>query len=189
MRQSTATDSPTGYGLVAKALHWLTFLLLVAQFMVGYAIDRIEDLAEPLVDRWLGGEDDYLVVVHASLGVVILVLASARVVWRRIHGLPPWAETLISRERRFAHWTERILYLCLFLIPLTGIALVLVTGEDWDVGRELEWRAPVEWIDDDLVLGAHIVGHLIFFTAFAAHLGLVLKHQMFDRDRLFRRML
>jgi cytochrome b561 len=80
------------------------------------------------------------------------------------------------------------LYALMFLIPLSGLALVLVSGEDWDVwGRE--WEAPLEIVDDDILLAGHISTHLLFAAAFALHLGLVLKHQFVDRDHLLQRML
>jgi cytochrome b561 len=44
-------------------------------------------------------------------------------------------------------------------------------------------------VDDDILLGAHILTHVAFFLAFAVHVGLVLKHQFVDRDNLLRRML
>lgn len=53
------------------------------------------------------------------------------------------------------------------LIPLTGLSLLLVS-------------------DDLLVL--HVAGHIALFVALALHLGLVLKHQLINRDRLLRRM-
>lgn len=189
LRESVGMKGPgEKYGVVARVLHWATFLALTAQFVVGYAMDRADDLLEAVVDRWLGGEEEGLLVIHVVLGVSILFLAVVRVMWRKRAGLPPWAEGLSAFERRLAHRTEQVLYWVMFLIPLTGLALVLVSGEDWDLnGRE--WQAPRDWIDDDLLLSAHIVGHLVFFAAFAAHLGLVFKHQFFDRDGLLRRML
>lgn len=176
-----------GYGTVAKLLHWTMFLLLATQFVVGYAIDRADELFDGAVVRLFGG-DDAVVLVHVLLGVTILALASMRLVWRRTVGLPPWAATLSSAERRIAHWVERTLYLMMFLIPSTGLALVFLSGEDWDIGSG-EWNAPFELIDDDLLLGAHILTHIVFFVAFATHVGLVLKHQFVDRDRLLDRML
>ena len=56
----------------------------------------------------------------------------------------------------------------LFAIPLTGLWLVLVSDD---------------------ALAFHVAAHIAFFVAFACHLGLVLKHQLLDRDRLLRRML
>ena len=175
------------YGRVARLLHWTMVVVLLAQFVVGYSMEQV-GLLDGVVDRWLGGEEDRLLVVHVVLGVSLLALAVVRVVWRRVAGLPPWAAGLSSRERRLAHRTEQLLYAAMFLIPLTGLALVLVSGEDWDLGRG-EWQAPREWVDDDVALGAHVTTHVVFFATVAAHVGLVLKHQLVDRDGLLRRML
>ena len=176
-----------GYGLVTKLLHWATVAALAAQFAVGYALTGADDLIEPLAERWLGGEDN-LLLVHVALGVGVLALAALRLLWRAGTPLPEWAEGLSPTERRVAHVVERLLYATLVLIPLTGLALVLASGEDWDLGNR-EWVAPFELADDDVLLGAHIATHLAFFAALAVHVGLVLKHQLVDRDGLLGRML
>ncbi len=184
----THVSEGAAYGVVARLLHWVIFVALLVQFVVGYAMERADDLLQWGVDRWLGGNEERLLFFHAALGVGILVLAVARVMWRRIAGLPPWAAGLSPRERRVAHRVEQVLYGMTFLIPLTGLALVLVSGEDWDLGTR-GWQAPYEWIDDDVLLVTHIATHVTFLAALCIHVGLVLKHQFVDRDRLLRRMI
>jgi cytochrome b561 len=176
-----------GYGALAKTLHWLTVVALIAQFTIGYRLD-VDDSGrgrgrgrgrggESGRGRGRGGEDDggylsdpdTLLTVHVLLGVLILTLAVIRVVVRTVDGLPPWAETLSHRERSVAHWSERTLLVLLFGVPASGIVLV-ASG-------------------DDDVLPVHVSAHIAFFVALAAHLGLVLKHQLLDRDRLLGRML
>ena len=83
-----------------------------------------------------------------------------RVTWRRIDGLPPWAESLSEGQRRLAHWTEKVLLVLLFVIPATGLALVFG--------------------DDDL-LPLHVAAHVTFFVALAAHLFLVLRPRVLPR--------
>lgn len=183
----TAVDGPARYHLVARVLHWTMLVAIVAQFALGYGIDRADDLLEWAVDLWFAGEDDVLVLSHVALGVVILVLATVRVLWRTVAGLPPWAPGLSDLERRIAHRVEQVLYAAMFLIPLTGIALVLLSGEDWELGRR-EWRSPSELLDDDVLLGAHIATHVAFLAALVIHVGMVLKHQLIDRDGLLSRM-
>jgi cytochrome b561 len=174
-----------GYGGLAKLLHWVTVVALVAQFTVGYLLGG-EDSGRGRGrgrggdgghgrGRGRGGDDDNLLeqgwtllTTHVALGLLILVLAAVRLVWRRVDGLPPWAETLSAGERRLATVTERLLLALLFVIPLSGLAVL--------VG------------DDDLI-GAHVVAHVTFFVALAVHIGLVLKHTLVDRDRLLVRML
>jgi cytochrome b561 len=167
-----------GYRPSQKLLHWLTVLALAAQLAVGYLMDADDSGHGRGRGRGRGGESgrgrgrggesggylddpDTLVKVHVVLGLAILVLAAARLVVRRVAGLPPWAEQLSPAQRRLAHWTERVLLTTLFVIPLSGLALVL-SG------------------DDDL-LWLHVAGHVAFFVALAAHLSTNLRPQVLRR--------
>ena len=174
-----------GYGAITKLLHWLTFALLIAQFTVGYIVDDEGGRGrgrgrsgESGRGRGRGGDDDFtfgfgegddaLLSIHVVIGLSVLVLTVFRFIWRRTTPLPAWATTLSHRERTFAHWTELALYASLVAMPLTGLSLI--------------------FFSDDL-LGLHIASHIALYTAFALHLGLVLKHQFIKRDRLIQRML
>ncbi|NGO80940.1 hypothetical protein G6045_35565, partial [Streptomyces sp. YC504] len=126
--------------------------------------------------RGRGGEDGYevfgdegLLTLHVVLGVTILVLAALRLLWRVTTPLPPWAPTLRPYERVLATWTERALHLLTFAIPATGLWLVLA--------------------GDEGAVGPHVATHIAFVVALTLHVGLVLKHQLLDRDRLLSRML
>lgn len=205
----TATNAPTGYAPTTKILHWVTVVALLAQFVVGYAMDVEDDPAQAarearaerlderadragsesreealeeradalkndegvtpatVLDRLLGGGEP-LLTIHVALGLTVFALALVRLVRRRLLPLPPWAETLAETERRIAHRTEQILYLTLVVMPLSGIGVLLL---------------------DDGLLPVHVSSHVLFFLALTAHVGLVLKHQLVDRDRLLRRML
>jgi cytochrome b561 len=171
-----------GYGVVTKTLHWLVASAVVTQFVIGYSLDvggqgrgRGRGRGgESGRGRGRGGDydpfgDDTLLTVHVVLGATILTLAVIRLLWRLTTPLPPWAPTLSRRERVLAHWTERVLYLLMFAIPITGLWLVIS--------------------DDDDVLAAHVSAHIAFFVAITAHVGLMLKHQFVDRDQLVRRMI
>ena len=186
---SAPAATVTGYDRTTRALHWATVVVLLAQLVVGYLLDVDDsghgrgrgrgsdsgrgrgrggdDDAGAVLDRLVSG-DEPLLVVHVLLGVTVLGLALARLRRRRAVPLPPWAETLSSRERTWAHRTEQVLYVALVVMPLSGLGVLLV---------------------DDDVLALHVTTHVVFFAALTAHLGLVLKHQLVDRDRLLRRML
>jgi cytochrome b561 len=171
-----------GYGLVTKSLHWLIAAAIATQLLVGYLMDaggsgrgrgrgRGGDAGR---GRGRGGEsydvlgDDGLLTLHVGLGITILTLATVRLIWRVTTPLPPWAAGLSVSERRLAHWTETGLYVLMFVIPATGLLLVF-SGDD--------------------VLSIHVASHIAFFVVIAFHLGLVLKHQLVDRDHLVRRMI
>ena len=173
-----ARNGEHGYGWGTRTLHWSTVGLVIAQFVVGYLMDdegghgrgrgRGEGSGR---GRGRGGDDEVisLLPVHVTLGITILVVAILRVFWRVSTPLPPWAESLSHTERKIASLTERLLLTMLFVIPATG--LVLVLGED-----------------DDL-LGVHVAAHVVFFTALAAHLALVLGRGLRGRPVLLRRMI
>lgn len=173
-----ATDTRSGYRPIAKALHWLTVLAVAVQFSVGYVMDADDSgrgrgrgrgrRGGSGRGRGRGGESEgyledpeTLVKVHVVLGLTVLLLAVARVVWRRVGGLPPWAERLTPAQRRLATWTERTLLATLFVIPLSGLALVL-SG------------------DDDL-LWLHVAGHVVFLASLLAHVGLVASRGLLPR--------
>jgi cytochrome b561 len=169
------------YGRITKTLHWLMATAIAAQFAIGYLMDagghgrgrgrgRGESSGR---GRGRGGDydlfgDDTLLTAHVVLGLTILTLALVRIAWRRRTGLPPWAPTLSSAERRLVHWNERLLYALMFAIPLSGLALV-ASGDDDSVAM-------------------HVATHVVFFVAITLHVGLVLKHQIVNRDGLLRRM-
>jgi cytochrome b561 len=105
---------------------------------------------------------------HVLLGLGIIAVALARLLWRRTTPLPPWAPALTPTGRRVEGGIEKVLLTLLFVVPATG--LLLVAGED-------------DW------LPVHLTAHLTFFAALAVHLGLVLWHTVVRRDRHLLRML
>lgn len=175
-------NGPHGYGVVTKTLHWATVLAVAAQFVVGYSMEADDGGHGRGRGRGRGGESGHgrgrggddggdddlelfngsfdLVDLHVVLGLAILALVLARVLWRATTPLPPWDERLTVGNRRFVHATEVALLGLLVVVPLTGLALVLG--------------------DDDL-LPLHIAAHVAFFAALAAHLGMVLGKRLLPR--------
>jgi cytochrome b561 len=180
---------PDGYGLVTKALHWLTVALVAAQFAVGWSLDlddcdlpgedrsggdtsdraedrldRLEALCEADADRLdlVAGTFD-LPELHLLLGLSILAMGVVRPLWRRFDGFPPWSDALSERDRWLVHRTERALMVLLLVVPLSGLLLVTTGSDDW--------------------LPVHVGAHVAFFVALAAHLYTNL------RPRVLRRML
>ncbi len=133
--------------------------------------DVAEERCEEAVDRQEDAlkDDDYavfdgdlgLIDLHVLLGLVILGLAVARTVWRTTTPLPPWDDRLNPVDRKVAHATEVTLIATQYVVPLSGIWLVLAS--------------------DDSVLPLHITGHLVFFAALAVHIGLVLRRGLLAR--------
>jgi cytochrome b561 len=106
--------------------------------------------------------------LHVLLGLSIMLLGLMRVVWRAAIPLPPWAAYLRPGERRFESLLEMLLLTLLFVVPGTG--LLLIVGE-------------TSW------LPVHIAAQLALLAVIAVHVGLILSHTMVRRDGQLRRML
>jgi len=106
--------------------------------------------------------------LHVGIGLLLILLALVRTVWRRTTPLPPWAEHLSPRERRLEGRLEKVLLALLVVVPATGLLLV-AAGDDW--------------------LPVHVAAQIGLLAAIATHVGLVLRHTVVRRNRHLARML
>jgi cytochrome b561 len=126
------------------------------------------DVFSQVVSGSAFGDGFTLAELHVSLGLLVIVLALVRTLWRRSTPLPPWAEHLSAGERRLEARLEKLLLALLFVVPATGILLVLA-GSGW---------VPV-----------HVTAQIAFLVVVAGHVGLVLRHTVVHRNRHLARML
>lgn len=109
-------NANVSYDPVAKILHWLTALLVVAQFVVAWTMPEIHRGVKPVgLIQW-----------HLVLGSSLLVIVVLRLLWRLTHRSPPPAEGLPGWQRQTAAVTHWALYVLLFAVPITGWAAASV---------------------------------------------------------------
>ena len=65
---------------------------------------------------------------NQSNGLAIWTLLGGRIVWRLRSGLPPWPPEITTRQRQLLYAVEGVLYLAMFAMPLSGMALSMVAG-------------------------------------------------------------
>src|SRR3954462_15518430 len=101
---------------LTRVLHWLTAILVFTMLMIGFVmVNSLDDYAR-------------LVMVHKSLGVVILVVMLVRIVNRFTHRAPAIPATVGSIERKLVVATDLSLYALLGAQPLVGWAMVSASG-------------------------------------------------------------
>ena len=174
-----AAETPS-YGLVAKSLHWLIFLLLVAQYAIGSIMPHIG--RKTVNEGWVSW--------HFSVGAAILFFIVVRLAWRLAHPVPQ-LPTLASWERTasgFIHWA---LYLLVLTMTLLGWAATNSRG--WDVNLfgilTLPKIAPTgsawghECGDIHNILVYVLLGFIILHVAGALY------HYFVKRDQVVGRML
>jgi cytochrome b561 len=115
-----ALKDATGYGAVAKILHWLIFALLAMQYAIGSIMPHIG--RKTLDEGWVAW--------HFSVGAAILFFIVIRLVWRLLHPVPH-LPTLTPLERIASGITHWALYLLVLAMTLLGWAATNARG--WDV--------------------------------------------------------
>ena len=101
------------YTLTARLMHWGLALLLSGMVALGWYMMSIEK--EP--------NSGWYFDLHKSVGITILGLVLSRVVWRITHrprDLPSWVP---SWQKKLAGLTQTLLYVVMFMMPLTGLAV------------------------------------------------------------------
>jgi cytochrome b561 len=102
--------APSDYDGVAKTLHWLILLLLIAQYTVAWTM--------PHIGRNTPAEG--LVSLHFSVGVTILAIVILRLLWRWTHPMPTLRGIVPGWQHGLAYLSHVLLYLVLLILPILG---------------------------------------------------------------------
>ncbi len=166
------------YDPVTIALHWITAVLVSLLWLIGQTIDYAPSGALRVDYRSL----------HMMLGVTLLGVFIARVIWRLYRGrsLPAAGNALLELAARVVHWA---LYLLIGTTLVLGLANVWVRG---DVVFNL-FKVPA--FDPANKALRHLVGdwHALAANAIlilaGVHAAAALFHHFILRDGVLRRML
>lgn len=171
-----ASLSRARYDPVAVVLHWTMALGIFALIGVGLAMKHA-GLPKMRVIQ--------LFQLHKSIGIVILLLAAARLAWRFARPAPPLPDALPAVERNAAHATHAALYLFMLALPLTGwadvstsplnIPTVLFEIMPWPnipFLADLPDKAPIHAV----FVAAHKYGAYALIAVLAGHVGGALRH-------------
>lgn len=168
------------YDPVARSLHWLTVILVLAEYIVGSAMPTIH-LGTPFV---------FLIRLHLALGSGLLLVVLVRILWRLTHRPPPLV--LPRWQKRLSDATHLLLYLTLILMPLAGWASASAHGYAVRVFGVLPLPALMPYRSH---LGFKLgdihadVLYWILLALIALHVSGALYHRFVRRDSVLGRML
>lgn len=173
--------APTRYTGTAIALHWLVTFLILAAFPLGLYMSDL--VLSPLKLK--------LISYHKWLGVTVFLLAAIRLAWRATHTTPPLPAAMPAWQQRAAHGLHHLLYLLLFLVPLSGWLMSSAKGfQTVYLGLlPLPDLLAKDQALGDLLRQAHQLINYALLALVAAHVGAALKHHFIDRDGILARML
>jgi cytochrome b561 len=168
------------YGTTAKVFHWLVLALLLVQYPLGWLMPDIHRGTKP------GAAMSF----HVSLGIVILLLIIARLLWRLTHpvasenSLPAW-QRLTSQAM---HW---LLYALVLATTITGWLFASFRG--WSMS--FFYLVPLPMLASDnaaagkAINGLHQVMEWTLLVVIGLHVVAALAHLFIYRDRIMQRML
>lgn len=167
----------TQYSKRMVIVHWLTLALLLAAWYLGESVhDARHDGGATLAGYF----------THVMFGASVLLLTVLRLMFRRKDGVPAaMGNTVMDKVATGMH---HLLYLLLFLLPVSGFVQVLTS----DVGKALlagdESLLPKKFTG----VVAHEVHEVlvsVLIVLVLLHLLAAIKHQFITKDGLMERMM
>ena len=174
-------NTPTNYGLVAIALHWLTALAVLFLFGLGLYMTGL-DYYDPLYHKapW----------VHKSIGLLCFTLVSFRLFWRIFSNSPkPLGNS--KTQKAIAGVAHIVLYVLMFVGFLSGY---LISSADGTAVSIFNW-VEIPGVSLDIENQEDKAGIVHLYVAWglivlaSIHALAAMKHHFINRDATLRRML
>ncbi len=177
------------YTAVAIALHWAIALLIIGMIAVGWIMG---DMA-----GGPGSPKTAIIQIHKSIGITILLLTIARIVWRLMNPPPP-EPAMPKWQARLASSVHILLYALMIAMPLTGwiMASAEISQHETRFFGTVEMYIPgIPTLSDgaregiaDVTENLHSKLAWVIIALLALHVAGALKHQFVDKDGLLARM-
>jgi cytochrome b561 len=167
-------STPTRYGTVTIALHWLTAAAILGLFITGQLTETTDMAAKVAVLQW-----------HAPLGLSVLVLTLARIAWW-VWGdarPAPMGKGLQLTAAKLGH---AAFYVLMIGMALSGIAMMALSG----AGEVVFGGAATALPDfhDYLPRIPHGIGSKLLLALVVVHVAAAIWHQVVLKDGTMARM-
>ena len=167
------------YTSPAIALHWLIAALIAFLFGLGWY----------MVDLPKGPVRTPYFSLHKSIGLTVAGLALLRLLWRLGHRPPALPETMPAWQRRAAGFSHTLLYVFMFLQPVSGYVSSSFSGYTTKYfGIPLPNWGWKDQILNELFTEIHVVSSVILLSLIVVHVSAVILHAS-RRDGVAGRML
>jgi len=170
----------TAYSTGSKVFHWLIALIVISMLSGSFFLDDVPEQYQSLA---------YM--IHKSLGLTVLFLMIARMVWIWRCGKPPLPVTVPTWQKIASRLVQYSFYLLLVCMPMSG--WIMSVAENRVPVYFGLFSAPLP-ISPDKALGS-FMGELHEIIAWALisliviHIAAAMKHHFIDKDDVLKRML
>jgi cytochrome b561 len=185
MARSDASQVPIAvYPRPARTLHWLTVALVALQVPVGVWMvyrGNVQNLWDTLTGALYNG--------HKTVGLVILAVAVARLVYRLTRGAPADEPTLAPWQRVVSHVVHWSLYALLIAVPVAGyVGISLFPALDLFGLFKLPGLVAPDKDAASTAFAVHALLALALVLLIGMHVAAALFHHFIRRDNVLARM-
>ena len=169
------------YTKTAKSLHWLMAVLFFGMLGLGFYMQGLPLSPDKLkLYSW-----------HKWVGVTVFLLALFRIAWRVTHQPPALPSSMPRLMQIAAHAGHHMLYMLMFLIPLSGWLMSSAKGFQtvWFGILPIPDLLEKNKLLGDLLQTVHVSLNYLFIAVLIGHIGAALKHHFIDKDDILTRML
>lgn len=183
---SSAIDTrPDHYSRVAIWLHWIIALLIISLLVVGTIMTKLSFVTQAELRI-------SMTQTHKAVGLTVLVLSIARLLWRLGHKAPALPEGMSGFERLAAKFTHIAFYGFIIGMPLVGWLMVSSYENPISYFGIFDWpKLPGLEGNTDMGELMHDVHKYLGFAGMAliaVHIGAALKHHFVNKDDVLTRM-
>ena len=178
MMKSVAFEA---YSAPARILHWLTVFALIGLAALGLTMTGLP--VSPVKLK--------LYAYHKWLGISVLSLTAVRFGWRLHAPPPPLPQNMPVAERKAASFVHALLYLLLFLVPLSGWAMSSASGFPVVLFGALPLPdfVPKDKALAETLKATHLALNLALGSLVIVHMAAALRHHLMLHDDVLARML
>jgi cytochrome b561 len=190
MTPMTSIPPASRYTRTAMAFHWLIALLISVNIALALLVDFMPEERQRFV-----------IDTHKSIGITVLGLAILRLLWRFAHEPPVLPGTYALWERRASSLAHGLLYLLIFLMPLSGWLydsawkdagthpMQLFGLVPWPrIGFIMNIEPTTKEMLHDAFGALHEWAGFTLYALFALHVAGAFKHQWLDKQKELQRM-
>lgn len=161
-------------------LHWIIAFPFIAMLVIGLILDEMEN----------GPNKFELIGTHKSIGILILVLAIVRILWRMKNKFPKPLSEIPNWQKRLAQAAHWVLIIGTVMMPISGITMSIGGGHSVGLfGMELIAGTGVEnGIMDKAGHIMHGLGSKLIILFLVLHIVGAFKHQFMDKDGTLSRV-
>ena len=168
------------FGSVSKIFHWTVLVLVIVMLAI----------ASKSTELPRGEEKLELILLHASFGLLLLFVLSARLIWRwlnitptKMPHIPVW-QHVISRSVHYG------LYIMLFVQIFNGMARFATAGYKVPFFGLFEVGFPMDKDEamNELIGDLHGIFPIVILVLLGIHILAALYHHFWLKDNTLRRM-